>query len=495
MGLVVALMPSYIHPDEHFQSLEMLTRIFYGTEGYVPWEFDSTNAARSYVPLLMYYGPLYYVVKNIFLIENPTVILYLARAQNYLLFLLTARHNIPYLLPLNPTHQKKALALIATSYVTWSFQSHTFSNSIETVILLCVLVTFSVQLSECRISNIKIPLIQGSLIVLGIFNRMTFPVFILLPSLWVFWKFYRKHILPFCVFIVSILFFTTSFIMIDTAIFHTDNYVVAPLNNLLYNLSVSNLADHGLHKRYTHILINLPQLAGPAMIYLFPTSPQRVSAYVKFLPWLTVLSTLAVLSIFPHQELRFLVPSLPYICILMSQHESKFILKLWIIFNIIMGLIIGVLHQSGIVTTFNNEEFYKQSSIGVHIWWKTYSPPTWMYMNKKITAVTTNFVDDLEHVDNVNFSEIDNQVIDLKGADMELANYTIHKFLKNENLEVVSLFYPQSMQTKVLQLLDNDKLSHKIIFHTLQHLDLDHFDTDDLTTFIPGFYHIEIYNN
>jgi phosphatidylinositol glycan class Z len=42
--------------------------------------------------------------------------------------------------------------------------------------------------------------------------------------------------------------------------------VITPLNNLLYNLNVDNLAQHGIHPRYTHLIINLPMLYGPLAI-------------------------------------------------------------------------------------------------------------------------------------------------------------------------------------------------------------------------------------
>ncbi|GMM58745.1 glycosylphosphatidylinositol-alpha 1,2 mannosyltransferase [Maudiozyma humilis] len=495
LGLMVALRPSYIHPDEHFQSLEMLTHMFYSAKGFIPWEFNQDNAARSYVPLLVYYGPLYYICKNIFHVVNPTILLYLVRAQNYLIFLLTVRAAIPYLIPNNSKSQRRAWLLILSSYVTWSFQSHSFSNSIETLILLGVLVTFSIQMRERENASLKITLIQSSLIVLGVFNRMTFPAFIFFPSLLVFWRYYLRKKLQFCTFIVWGAFLTAVFIKIDTEIFQSPHYVFAPLNNLLYNMSVSNLAEHGLHKRYTHLLINLPQLAGPAIIYLFPTSPRQATEYIQCLPWLTTLSALGLLSLFPHQELRFLIPVLPCICMLMSHHSSRMIFRAWVIFNVAMGIMLGLLHQAGIISTITNGQFYKQSDVGVHIWWKTYSPPTWMYMNKDLTATTTNFINDIERVDDIDFSNCNNQVIDLKGADIELANFTIHKYLENPDLNAVSLFFPKSVQSKVSLILDNENLTHSVIFHTFQHLDLDHFDTDDLSTFIPGFYQVNISYN
>jgi phosphatidylinositol glycan class Z len=38
--------------------------------------------------------------------------------------------------------------------------------------------------------------------------------------------------------------------------------IFTPLNLLSYNLSSSNLAEHGLHPRYLHIIANWPMLFG-----------------------------------------------------------------------------------------------------------------------------------------------------------------------------------------------------------------------------------------
>ncbi len=49
----------------------------------------------------------------------------------------------------------------------------------------------------------------------------------------------------------------------------------------------------------------------------------------------------------------------------------------WIIFNLALGMLMGVYHQGGIVPAqmhiaASNEE------ISHAFWWKTYSPPTWL---------------------------------------------------------------------------------------------------------------------
>jgi GPI mannosyltransferase 4 len=100
----------------------------------------------------------------------------------------------------SPRHRRQAVMLVASSYVTWTYQSHTFSNSIETL-----LVAWSLALMEKIVHekvSVRIGLLaSGSaddwqnrssvlscailsfLIVFGVFNRITFPTFILIPGL------------------------------------------------------------------------------------------------------------------------------------------------------------------------------------------------------------------------------------------------------------------------------------------------------------------------
>lgn len=60
------------------------------------------------------------------------------------------------------------------------------------------------------------------------------------------------------------------FILIDTlyfrgTIFHFTgkvSLILTPLNLLRYNLSRANLASHGIHPRYLHVVANWPMLFG-----------------------------------------------------------------------------------------------------------------------------------------------------------------------------------------------------------------------------------------
>ena len=159
--------------------------------------------------------------------------------------------------------------------------------------------------------------------------------------------------------------------------------VITPLNNLKYNMQSSNLALHGVHPRYQHALINLPQLIGPVfalLLYRPQFSPRTWSA----------ISGVTVLSIFQHQEARFLLPAIPLLLSSVRLPESRSPKKVWIgvwmAFNVIMGLLMGRYHQGGIVPTQFHLAGVEDATNAV--WWKTYSPPIWL-LNGKNEQLTT----------------------------------------------------------------------------------------------------------
>lgn len=98
-------------------------------------------------------------------------------------------------------HRRLAVLLVASSYVTWTFQTHTFSNSIETLV-----VAWSLVLIERIVANpvsaenlgrhermladatqqrgsVLASTVLGIVAVFGVFNRITFPAFLLIPGI------------------------------------------------------------------------------------------------------------------------------------------------------------------------------------------------------------------------------------------------------------------------------------------------------------------------
>lgn len=172
--------------------------------------------------------------------------------------------------------------------------------------------------------------------------------------------------------------------------------VITPINNIIYNTQASNLAQHGLHPWYQHILINLPQLLGPALICLLNYPPTfnntaNMRAALQNPQLTSALTGILILSIIPHQEARFLQPVIPLLltCIRLPQSNAwrKRFWASWFVFNISMATLMGVFHQGGIIpaqlempnliTQSLNTTHSSASNIEV-FWWKTYPPPTFL---------------------------------------------------------------------------------------------------------------------
>jgi phosphatidylinositol glycan class Z len=162
-------------------------------------------------------------------------------------------------------------------------------------------------------------------------------------------------------------FFSPSFRLRDVFL----HPVITPLNNLTYNMSTANLALHGLHPYYQHIIANLPQLLGPAYLLLIFNARRNLLLA-------SALSAIAILSLFQHQEARFLIPTVPLI--LASVDIPRRIWKpwvaSWVIFNVAYGIMMGVYHQGGVVPAQLYLAGLQDATRAV--WWKTYSPPTWL---------------------------------------------------------------------------------------------------------------------
>ncbi|AAS53766.2 AFR395Cp [Eremothecium gossypii ATCC 10895] len=479
VALLVALEPAYVHPDEHMQSVEVMMQKIFGLRGTVPWEFQPEYAARSFAPLWIFMGPAL-VAARLFN-AGPRVVLGLLRIQGYFLYVSLTRVAVE-LVGRTKLRRSMAAFLLSTTYVVGAFQSHTFSNSIETLLAVAAVGLLEVVIADGRAGHrhVRISGVLGFLIALGLFNRVTFAGYLGLPCIVAFWQFYRRQWRSLAALLLCFLLTSGACIWIDTLSYGTSEWVITPLNNLLYNMDEENLAQHGLHPRYTHILVNLPMLLGPGLLFALG-GIQRLS-----LPLLSCVSGVATLSLFKHQEARFLLPVVPLF--LMSVDLTKLrtvsltlTLKLWLAFNGLMVVIMGVGHQRGVITALHQ---LREEPIGVQVWWKTYSPPTWVLMNEALTVSTTNFVGDDERIDEVPLDVTRNHVIDLKGCNIELLNHTLSQFIAAGSK--VHLIVPDSVAKKTALLTKRYGFDIHREFRTLVHLDLDHLDWSEPSSFTPG---------
>lgn len=150
-------------------------------------------------------------------------------------------------------------------------------------------------------------------------------------------------------------------------------------------MQLENLAQHGLHPWYLHLLGNLPLLVGPAMLLLL-TQPYRS------FPLFSACSGILVLSLFQHQEPRFLLPAIPLILSSVRMPRNLTIHRLWVsswvVFNAIMAIFMGIYHQGGVIPA---QIFIAAQPDATNvIWWKTYSPPTWLLSSSNKFLRTKN---------------------------------------------------------------------------------------------------------
>jgi phosphatidylinositol glycan class Z len=232
------------------------------------------------------------------------------------------------------------------------------------------------------------------LVTLGVFNRITFPAYIIVPAFQLLPHFRRKPIALLAVVVFGLIttaaaiLMDTSFYRPNTPLFKTvlSTPIITPFNNLLYNVATSNLAQHGLHPIYQHAAVNLPQLLGPAYLLIFTNRFYTTTRLVG-----AIFGTL-ILSIFPHQEARFLIPAVPLILssVKLPKYAPKLFFAGWIVFNLFFGLLMGTYHQGGVVPMQLHIE--RMENVNHVFWWKSYSPPLWLLDGKIETMETTDLM-------------------------------------------------------------------------------------------------------
>ena len=138
---------------------------------------------------------------------EPTAVYYTLRIVMFCLsFVLEdwAIHELVH----SPKFRRQAVVLVASSYVTWTYQTHTFSNSVETLLVLWSLVLID-RISREKVrrtfarrreiltpdqlrSSITPSIVLGFLLVFGTFNRITFPAFVVIPGIQLLPRFHDR---------------------------------------------------------------------------------------------------------------------------------------------------------------------------------------------------------------------------------------------------------------------------------------------------------------
>ncbi|KAI0634585.1 Alg9-like mannosyltransferase family-domain-containing protein [Trametes polyzona] len=423
LGLVILRVLSaflgtgYIHPDEYFQNGEVTAGHVLGLNTHLTWEWNPVFPCRSVVPVWLTTGLPFLVLQHFQKGGHLSPrFVFAAERLPFLLSSFLLDYSVYHLV--HDSARLHALLLLASSYVMHTYQVRPFSNSTEAILVAVSLVLlkglFTGEVD--RKTSKRGPAYLALLVfvcVSGLFTRITFVAFFLPIGFELLkWSLretrFSLHALARLLSLPLLVAFTTVlvFVYADSAYFHGSTWLstieFTPLNFLRYNLLPSNLAEHGLHPRWLHLVVNFPMIATPGLLFYvlwaeldIATSRSReikkdragvVERMQTVYQWVR-LSATSILSIQPHQEPRFLTPLLvPMIALAVNnarilQARRPFMI-LWVVSNLALAALFGILHQGGVVPSlFRVHDIIYHDARGMRsydyqiVYWKTYMPP------------------------------------------------------------------------------------------------------------------------
>uniref|UniRef100_H3BD85 Mannosyltransferase n=1 Tax=Latimeria chalumnae TaxID=7897 RepID=H3BD85_LATCH len=420
--------PGYIHPDEFFQSPEVMAGDILDLQVHCTWEYNSSTPARTPVFPLLTTGLTFWVLRSLDrlgLVNNiiNSYTLLVAPRLCFTLLSFIMDYALYHLALSWGADQWNTLVLFAGSYVTLVIFTRTFSNVLEGIffalLLLAVTPTPDNRVAEesKHGRRARRNTLIGVLTVAGFFNRPSFVGFAFMPV--IYWTALDENggfrfkvgrviknslkMLPAAIATV------TFFIVADTMYFRhalSQNIVVTPYNLMIYNLDSAKLEKHGFHPRITHLSVNSTMLFGILHLLAFITSirtikgiidqkvgcrePSKTNSQSKSsLPQSTLLLLMFYfvplfhLSFINHQEARYIAPVILPLVLLSASENKKLRWKpIIVLFNILGALLFGWLHQGGIIPCLSHLERVIHSEGPVSsqsqhtvLFYHTYMPP------------------------------------------------------------------------------------------------------------------------
>ena len=419
----------YINPDEFFQSTEVMASDVFDFKAEKTWEWTSDHPGRNVVfPAIIAALPfsiLKYISKCFKMELTSTWLVIFPRLFMGIVLLLVDRllKNYARRLRLDNAQFSLLIFLFRSSHVTLVFLTKTFSNNVEALIFIMLLI----KLNESREKQ-HVNFIIGFLTIFGFFIRQSMLAFAFYPiavSLfnWIFLsgvldRSKMKQILITIVtmvlgglsaagicFILDCLYFWNQIESILSAI--------TPLNLIKYNSNVDNMKLHGLHPWYLHLIVNMFLLFGPMYLLLLWKGIKLLIGSLSLRAFLASLLTpnsstyflsatlvpVFIMSLVPHQEPRYILPVIiPLVCFIAKDNgvlrNRKFYFTVFI-FNIIGTSWYGFIHQGGIlpsITYLSNNFKSEPNKTTSLIYWKSYKVPGHLFLHN-VNDDRLNFID------------------------------------------------------------------------------------------------------
>lgn len=455
MRVLICFWPQigYLHPDEFFQSSDIVAGKQLGIKIEPVWEFTTDRPIRCMLLPNLLNGFAFKIVKALhaqpsayLLLVAPRLVYTLVSFSiDYCLLSLCQCYSVKGL-PYQPV-----LIIFQSSFICFGIFTRTLSNTTEAILFawLLVVVCKIVRPQAFRVlfitpkhskpinqritksAQIISSSLVGFIVTLGTFNRPTFPCFALVPCIYWLHESYKRNSSSFRLTIqraVIPLIITSSLMFAAISCYDTyyyrdyeivsdilndfsrlrleqfykklrSNWIVTPYNFLVFNTNVTNLSKYGIHKPYTHLLLNLPlafnSLAivfyGRLYAHLVGSGIRRLlfhSHRITAMMFISAITSILLLSLIPHQEFRFLAPiviPLVYTCASDIYHNKR-LLGLWFVANFLLIYFYARIHQSGVTSalldldlTLKDIQNSKDSSVVSVIAANWYPTPTYLW--------------------------------------------------------------------------------------------------------------------
>lgn len=448
---VILPVPGYIHPDEYFQCPEIMAGDVFDLSTVRTWEWKKEHPVRNIIFPVMFSGiPFWLLSKLKFLQLSPQSLVILPRLMMAFITVGTevTLRRISKKVGVGFKDKQFLIFLFRSSHVTLIFLNRTFSNNLETFLVTLLLSDILKKvISNSFQINWKSDFLMGAVFAFAFFLRQSAVAFCFFPLSSLAIKMVLtlpvKQFLIFSVkfgllFLFGFLFASVLCITADNYYFSSDNHLhITPLNLMQYNSNIENLKSHGLHPWYLHFTVNMSLLFGPLYIVFLYQSIKKIAVIdvnnIKIKPQclltLSVLISVGILSLVPHQEPRFLIPIIvPMICSLqLSKINIRWFINAWVVFNIVGVSFYGFLHQAGLFPSFvylhNNLKNLPNDTKRIDlVFWKTYKVPHYLLV-----------------LDNIRTQKI--KIHDLGGMDYSSLKWKLQSIESDDEVDEVSVVF------------------------------------------------------
>mmetsp|Transcript_13538 Transcript_13538/g.26110 ORF Transcript_13538/g.26110 Transcript_13538/m.26110 type:complete len:533 (-) Transcript_13538:273-1871(-) len=432
LRLMMVFAPGYIHPDEFFQTQEVASKWVMGYDTFVPWEFSCENDGllyRSVLPPLLSCGIPYEFLKLTWLRNSSLWVLVLPRMFIFGVSLIADRC-------VQRVFGPRTFYVYRSSWVSVILLARPLSNSLAVLLFVfCICAGWT-----------RRPFLLGAITVAGVFIHITFIAFAIpVICLWALEEstfalqaYAKKHdnedsedessstqhtwiekariicpamlpqilklglgtLLCFITFVAADSIYVSNHASCSAKFSPLPQWLsepwegvqitFTPLNNLIYNLEISNLAKHGLHPWYLHLLVNMQILFSPiwifALLWTSPFNSRRRTAMFA-----SLVLGVGLLSLAPHQEPRFLMPLIVPVAFLTTELVTRHtgVRVFWLWFNTILGIFYGFIHQGGVVPALLaiEGELFNEQSVRCIAMYETYMMPRFLFTNNAVTEI------------------------------------------------------------------------------------------------------------